>query len=86
MPSTTVKISVEAHAKLLDLAASRRQPMGEVLADLIERERRRAFFDEAEAAYARLQADPVAWADYQAEIRSLEGTLLDGLEDDLWVE
>lgn len=86
MQRGSVKITPEAHAKLADFAASDKRPMGEVLADLIERERRRRFFDAANAEYARLRADPEAWADWQEELRSMDGTLLDGLRDDPWVE
>ena len=86
MASVTVKIPSAAHAKLAALATAQERSMGEVLADLIEQEERRRLFDEADAAYARLQADPAAWADYQAEIRSMEGTLMEGLEDDPWIE
>ena len=86
MAATTVKISVATRDTLADLAAAEGRPMGEVIADLVERERRRRFFDAADAAYARLRADPAAWADWQAELRSMEGTLMDGLEDDPWVE
>jgi hypothetical protein len=39
------------------------------------------FFAELDAAYARLQADPVAWEEYRAEQAELEGTLADGLDD-----
>ncbi|MDP9369355.1 MAG: toxin-antitoxin system protein [Chloroflexota bacterium] len=86
MAMTTVKISTETRDKLAALAAARKRPMSEVLAEIVERERRRAFLEEANAAYARLRAEPEAWADYQAEIRSMEGTLMDGLEDDPWIE
>jgi hypothetical protein len=84
--ATTVKLSREAHATLAALAQERGLAMSALLAELIEQARRQRFFDEADAAYERLQADPAAWADYQAEMRSLEGTLLDGLKDDPWVE
>ena len=84
--SVTVKIPFEAHAKLAELATSQERPMGEILADLIERERRRLFLEGANADFARLRADPEAWADYQAEIRSMEGTLMDGHEDDPWID
>ena len=86
MSTITVKVPRTAHAILVDFATSDQRPMGAVLAEIIERERRRRLFDKADAAYARLQADPIAWADYQAELKSLEGTLMDGLEDDPWVE
>lgn len=86
MPSVTVKVPSEAHQKLAAMATEDRRTMGEVLAELIERERRRRLFDGADEADARLQADPEAWAEYQEELKSLEGTLMDGLEDDPWVE
>jgi hypothetical protein len=59
--------------------------MAEVVVDIVDKERRRRLFDRADAAYARLRSDPVAWAEYQAELGSMEGTLLDGLEDDSWI-
>lgn len=86
MAAVTLKISPETHAVLAELAAEDKRAMGEVVAEMTERERRRRLFDRADAAYARVRADPVAWADYQSELRSLEGTLMDGLEDDPWVE
>ena len=46
--------------------------------------RREAFLRTADEAYARLQADPVLWAEELAERRLLEGTLMDDLEDDPW--
>ena len=86
MVSLTVKIPAHAHATLVELAAGSKRPMGQILADLIEQERRRVFWDGADDDLRRLQADPIAWADYQAEIRSMEGTLMVGLEDDPWIE
>lgn len=86
MATLTVKLPKTAHAKLADFSAEDRRPMSEILGDLIERERRRRFFEKADAAYLRLQADPAAWADYQAELRSLDGRLMDGLKDDPWEE
>lgn len=82
----TVKIPADAHAQLADIAAERETAMGQVCADLIEQERRRRFFEQANAAYARLKADPEGWADWQDELRSREGTLMDGQEGDPWEE
>ena len=86
MASTIVKLPLEAHAKLQELANADERPMSEVLASLIEQERRRRLFDEGDAAYDRLRANPEAWAAYQDELASMEGTLMDGLEDHPWVE
>ncbi|HET8524148.1 MAG TPA: hypothetical protein VFL82_13015 [Thermomicrobiales bacterium] len=60
--------------------------MVRVLEELIERERRKTFLEGLNADFARLKANPRGWAEYQAELRSMEGTLMDGLEDDPWVE
>lgn len=86
MGTVTVKLPTAAHKTLSEFAAADKRSMGEVLADLIDREEGRRFFEAAEAGYARLRADPEAWADYQAELRSMEGSLMDGLEEDPWVE
>jgi len=86
MVQVPVEISEDAFRTLGELAAASGRAPGELLADLIEQERRRRMLDEANAAFARLRADPAAWADYQDEIRSMEGTLMDGLEDDPWEE
>ena len=86
MTAATVKIPRESHAALAALAAESKRPMGEVLASLIERERRRRFLEGANRDFARLRADPEAWADYRAEHLAMEGTLMDGLEDDPWSE
>jgi len=47
-----------------------------------ELERRRAFFEECDAAYAAMQANPALWEEEQAERRRWEATLLDGLAED----
>ena len=84
--SKAVKIPLDAHAHLAELAADQERPMGDLVAELIEKERRRAFMVAANEDYARLRADPEAWADWQAEIKSMEGTLMDGLDEYPWEE
>lgn len=86
MASTTVKLPKDAHGALVELAESQGKPMSQLVADLIERERRRAFLEGLNADFARLRTDSAAWVDYQAEITSMEGTLMDGLADDPWIE
>jgi len=86
MASTTVRLSTEARDKLAALAEECERPMSDLLAEMIERERRRVFLEGLNEDYARLRSDPVQWADYRAEIASMDGTLMDGLEDDPWVE
>jgi hypothetical protein len=38
------------------------------------------FFEQLNAAYAALRADPQAWAEVEEERRSMEGCLMDGLD------
>ena len=38
---------------------------------------------EYEQAYAKLREDPAALADFEAERRAFDGTLMDGLEDEV---
>jgi len=55
--------------------------LSELEPDTVERYRRERFFAELNDAFARLRADPVAWAEVLAERAELEGTLADGLDD-----
>jgi predicted transcriptional regulator len=79
--STTVRVSEETHELLRKLAAATGEPMQRVLERAVENYRREQFFAELDAAYARLQADPVAWEEELAERALLENTLADGLDD-----
>lgn len=50
-------------------------------------EYRAHFFSELERAYHALREDSVAWDEEQFESRSLEGTLMDGLDpDEVWTD
>ena len=45
------------------------------------------FFDQINAGYAELQADPNAWAEHVAERKEWDTTLMDGLSpDEQWTE
>ncbi len=41
------------------------------------------FLKEYEAAYTKLRDDPAALAELEAERRAFDGTLMDGLEDEV---
>lgn len=41
------------------------------------------FLKEYEEAYAKLRDDPAALAEFEAERRAFDGTLMDGLEDEV---
>ena len=81
MASTKVRVSAETHDVLRKLAAATGEPLGRVLERAVESYRREQFYAEFDAAYARLQADPVAWEEELAERAVWEVTLADGLDD-----
>ncbi len=56
--------------------------MQAVLDDAIEYYQRDKFLNEANAAYARLKADPKAWSEELEARRASAGTLMDGIEDE----
>jgi predicted transcriptional regulator len=81
MASTTVRVSEHTHEVLHKLAAATGEPLQKVLERAVENYRRAQFFEELDAAYARLQADPVAWEEELAERAEWDATLADGLDD-----
>ncbi len=79
--TTTVRISRSAHAKLQEMAAASGRSLTEELDHLVEEQRRSWLFEQADAAYARIQSDDAERAELQDEQETLDGTLGDGLED-----
>jgi hypothetical protein len=65
---------------LRELAEQTGQTMRDVIDKALDSYRRKIFFEQLNAAYAALRADPVAWAEVEEERRSLEGCLMDGLD------
>ena len=82
MPTTTVRISEEAHQALRALAAQAGEPMQVILDRAIEQYRRQRFLEEANAAYAVQRRDPQAWQDERDERNLWDQTRADGLTDD----
>jgi hypothetical protein len=80
MSSSTVPISEASHQILRDLAAQTGQTMTEVLDKALDSYRRKMFFEQLNAGYAALRADPQAWAEHLEERKLWEATLLDGLD------
>src|SRR5262249_18387956 len=82
MSAPTVPISEASHRTLKELAEQTGQPMMEVLDKARDAYRRKLFFDQLNAGYAELWADPEAWAEHLAERNSWDATLMDGLDPD----
>ncbi len=87
MSTPTVPISEASHRILLELAEQTGQSTSEVLAKALDAYRRKVFFEQLNAGYAALRADPAAWAEMEAERKVWEATLMDGLDpQERWTE
>jgi hypothetical protein len=85
MATTTVRVSEKAHRKLRQLAEADGAPMQATLEKALDEYERQRFFDAADAAWAALRADPVAWAEELEERRLWDATLADGLDmNEVW--
>lgn len=80
MATPTVCISEPAHQILRELAEQTGQTMSDVLDKALDAYRRKLFFDQLNAGYAELRADPEAWALHLAERKQWDATLMDGLD------
>jgi hypothetical protein len=82
-----VRVPADTHAALTRLAGEHGTTVGEELARAVREYEEALFFKECDEAYARLQADPAAWADYQREFEEWDrATIADGLADWPWYE
>jgi hypothetical protein len=87
MSAVNVPISAASHQVLKELAAKTGQTMTDLLDRAVDAYRRKLFFDQLNAGYAELQADPKAWAEHLAERKMWDTTLMDGLDpDERWTE
>jgi predicted transcriptional regulator len=80
MESQTIRVSKKTHQTLRQLAEQAGTSMTAVLDAAVKEYQSRRFWDELDAGYAALRADPEKWADYQKEIEAWDVTLADGLE------
>src|ERR671910_3054805 len=81
MASVTIRVPQETHHRLRELAEKRGARIGEVVDEATRRLEEADFWDEVNAAYDRLYADPVAKAEHEAEMALWDQTVADGLED-----
>jgi hypothetical protein len=87
MSAPTVRISEASHQILKELAQQTGQTMMAVLDKALDVYRRKVFFEQLNAGYAELRADPEAWAEHLAERKLWDATLMDGLDpDEHWTE
>jgi hypothetical protein len=87
MSAPTVRISEASHRILKELVEQTGRTEMDVLDKALDAYRRKLFFEQLNAGYAELRADPEAWAEHLAERKQWDATLMDGLDpDERWTE
>lgn len=79
MATTSVRVDPATHAMLRDISQQEEKSIGQVVTEAVEHYRKDKFWRELEEDYARLNADPDAWQDYQNELALWDSTSNDGL-------
>jgi hypothetical protein len=77
-----VRVSAATRDRIAKLAAEMGTSMSCVIDEAIRDYEHKRFFEELNAAIERTRADPVAWAEYQAEVAIFDNALSDGLGTD----
>jgi len=79
--STTIRVSEDTKGAIDELARHSGRPAIEVVAEAVERYRRESLLDQADKAYLLLRKDKKMSGSYYRELKELEGTLEDGLDE-----
>jgi hypothetical protein len=80
--ASTVRVEDDVAAILRELSIEESRPIGQVIEAAVAQYRKEKFWREVETSVDQLRSDPVAWQDYQDEIRLFEGGSMDGIDDD----
>jgi len=80
MSTSIVCVDEKATRVLRELSERTGKTMQNILDQAIEDYRRKVFLEAVNAGYAALRADPAAWAEIEHERRSMQGSLMDGLD------
>lgn len=76
MATVTIRISQQTHQLLRQLAEKRGRSIGDVVDEAARKLEDADFWDELNASYDRLRADPMASAEYDAEVAALDAASL----------
>jgi hypothetical protein len=79
----TVRIDPATHTALTEIAKAKHIPLAEALRRSVELLRREVFFEQMNAGYLALRADPDAWAEEQRDVDEWDRTAAnDGVDDE----
>lgn len=80
MESQTVRVSKKTHAALRRMAEKAGSSMAAILEAAVCDYEKNKYWEEFDAGYSALRADPEKWGDFQRELAAWDVTLADGLE------
>ena len=80
--ATTVRVDDKVAETLRTLAREERRPIGQVIENAVAQYRTAKFWKGVHEDFARLRADPAAWAAYENEIDFFAGGAMDGLANE----
>lgn len=78
--AATVRIDPASHTALAEIAKAKAIPLSEALRRAVELLRRELFFEQMNAGYAALRADPDVWAEEQNQVAAWDTTSSDGID------
>jgi hypothetical protein len=82
--TVTIRVDQQTRNKLVELADKEQTTLGAVVREALDSYERDRFFAQVREDLIRLRSNPEEWNDYMAEFESMDGTLMDGLEDLPW--
>jgi len=80
--TTAIRVDSQLAATLRALSIEEGRPISQVIEDALSQYQKEKFWREVENSVERLRANPVAWKEYQDEIRFFEGGSTDRLENE----
>ncbi len=78
-----VRVGPRLHATLRALSETEHRSISQVTEDAVDRYQKEKFWQAMHEGFAQLQADPAAWAEYQAAAALWDEASRDGLEDEV---
>lgn len=70
MPTTTIRVDTDTHAKLIDLSAASGSSLMETVREAAEALRRQRFAHQVAGEMAALREDEAAWVEYLGDAES----------------
>ena len=84
--SAVIRVPDRTHKALQELAARRKESVGQVVEEAVARLEAEEFWDAVYQEDLAMRADPAASAEFDAEVAAWDSTLLDGLAESPWEE